>query len=160
MASSATRCCNAARGVRPLRRDSTSRTTWRSTAKSGSRTQVAPAASSSARWVKRAYGTMRSVTRSHKAAWVMPGLSSQTPTIIIRLALVSMRSQAVSTLLMRSLSPPKPSAPCTVRPTTVLTDGLARRGAEAAGERTAVVCCGAGALTRVTMLAFRLEGFP
>ena len=39
--------------------------------------------------------------RSRSVASVMPGVSSQTPTIIMRLTSLSMRSQAVSTRDMR-----------------------------------------------------------
>ena len=42
-----------------------------------------------------------SAMRSHSAACVMPGCSIQTPTIIIRLTSLSMRSHAVSTRDMR-----------------------------------------------------------
>ncbi len=44
--------------------------------------------------------------RWRSAATVMRGLSVQMPTIIIRFSGVSMRSQAVSTLLMRSTGIP------------------------------------------------------
>jgi len=39
----------------------------------------------------------RSAIRSRKADWLMAGVSNQTPTIIIRLISLSLRSQAVST---------------------------------------------------------------
>ena len=55
---------------------------------------------------KRGYCSKRSATRSRNWASVMPGRMDHTPTIIIRLASVSMRSQAVSTLDMRSLLGP------------------------------------------------------
>jgi hypothetical protein len=53
------------------------------------------------------------LTRWHRSAYLMPGLSVQTPTIIIRLLGESMRSQAVSTLVMRS--PLRPSMPVAAR---------------------------------------------
>src|SRR4051812_24963008 len=69
--------------------------------KCSSSTQAAPIASCTTRWRKRSYFSSLSCTRSHSASYVMPGRSSQTPTIIIRLTSLSMRSQAVSTRDMR-----------------------------------------------------------
>ena len=67
--------------------------------------------------------------RSRSAASVMPGETVHTPLIIIRLLGESMRSQAVSTLLMRT--PDRPSMPVAARRTffcTALAASRARSG--------------------------------
>ena len=67
-----------------------------------SSTHCAPIASSTTFWRKRPYLSSAVSTRSRRSAMDSCGSISQTPTIIIRLASVSMRSQAVSTRDMRS----------------------------------------------------------
>ena len=71
--------------------------------KSASSTQFAPIASGTTFSRKRSYFNSLSATRARRLAWLMPGRSSQTPTIIIRLTSLSMRSQAVSTRDMRCI---------------------------------------------------------
>mmetsp|Transcript_61510 Transcript_61510/g.148062 ORF Transcript_61510/g.148062 Transcript_61510/m.148062 type:complete len:218 (-) Transcript_61510:133-786(-) len=106
--SSPTRSRSTSSRLWPRSGSGTSATTWRAMSKSLSSTHSAPiSASSTTRWRKRGYFSSRSATRSRSAASVMPGRIDQTPTIIIKLASVSMRSQAVSTLDMRSLIWPK-----------------------------------------------------
>ena len=63
--------------------------------------QCAPAASWVTTWRKRSYFSNLASTRWHSVSWSTPGCSSQTPTIIIRLTSLSMRSHAVSTRDMR-----------------------------------------------------------
>ena len=151
MASSPTRCCSACCMLWPLRRGSGSRTTCAAMSKWASSTQVAPAASCTTRWRKRGYCSRRCCTRSHSACQVTPGESVHTPLIIMRLWSLSMRSQAVSTLLMRS--PDKPSMPeaarCTFLPTMraarAAGAGMARRGAaEAMRVTMGCVSCALG----------------
>ena len=108
--SSATRSRSTASRLCPRSGKGTSAITWRAMSKSRSATHCAPSsASSTTFWRKRGYCSSRSATRSRNAVSVMPGRMDQTPTIIIRLASVSMRSQAVSTLDMRSLIRPTAS---------------------------------------------------
>ena len=113
MASSPTRSCSARCMLWPGVCGSFSRSTWAAMSNWRSFTQVAPAASSTTRWQKRGYCSRRCCTRSHRLAQVMPGTSDHTPLIIMRLLCESMRSQAVSTLLMRS--PERPSIPVAAR---------------------------------------------
>src|SRR6478735_5627446 len=71
--------------------------------KSSSATQkAAPVASRTTPWRKRSYFRSFSATRAQSVSYATFGSSSQTPTIIIRLTSLSMRSHAVSTRDMRS----------------------------------------------------------
>ena len=97
---------------------------------SASRTHVAPVASCTTFWVNRVYFSSRSSSRTHSASWLMPGLSTHTPTIIIRLYWLSIRSQAVSTLVMRS--PVMPSVPLTASVTFFCTTLAALRAVRVA----------------------------
>jgi len=81
---------------------SVSGTTWAAMSKWSSSTHCAPIASSTTFWRKRPYFSSAVSTRSRRSAMASCGSISQTPTIIIRLASVSIRSQAVSTRDMRS----------------------------------------------------------
>src|SRR2546423_243137 len=97
-----TRSCSAARSLWPRRRFRACGTTWFARSKRSSVTQRAPIVSSTTFWRKRSYLSSLSPTRSRSAASVIAGCSSHTPTIIIRLTSLSIRSQAVSTRDMRS----------------------------------------------------------
>ena len=70
--------------------------------KFSSGTHVAPIASATALWRKRSYFSSLLSMRSRSASSVRAGVSSHTPTIIIRFTSLSMRSHAVSTRDMRS----------------------------------------------------------
>ena len=153
MARMPTRSCSTDCWVWPLRgRASFSRTTWLAMSKLRSVSQLAPAASSTTRWVKRLYFSSRSCTRSHRASKLMPGCSVHTPTIIIRLLGESIRSQAVSTLLMRS--PCKPSTPLAVRRTCFCRVGVGRLDVEGL-VRVTMACraIGRGSLERPNVKA-------
>ena len=96
-ASSATRSCSLACCCPALARGSFSETMWSSSEKLASGSQHIPFGPALGRCQNRGYFSKVACTRSHNALRVMPGLSTQTPTITMRLTALSMRSQAVST---------------------------------------------------------------
>src|ERR1700760_1851790 len=86
----------------PCATSSFSATTCAAMSKWSSSTHCAPIVSSTTFWRNRWYCSSAVSTRSRRSAIANCGSTSQTPTIIIRLASVSMRSQAVSTRDIRS----------------------------------------------------------